>query len=311
MVLISCFLHSRQWVFYVAAIVTAAVTVLLLGIRKSRPSLLLVREVEKLRKATGNNDLKALNPDHTPDIGTFMRIALFRPLQLFFTEPIVFMVSTMSAVAFALIYLFTEALPPIYESIGFSSTSSSLPFLAIGIGLMSGLFTRIVDHRLIVKYQKHGKPLEPEHKLIGFSIGAPMLAVGLWWFAWTITPRVQDVHWIASAIPLVLIGYALNEFDAVLAGSLADSYLSYAASGFAALSLVRSTLSASFPLFATHMFNGLGANIAASVLAAVATAFCIIPPLFSRYGRRIRGRSKFARYSLQVYQENSVDKDGY
>lgn len=104
-----------------------------------------------------------------------------------------------------------------------------------------------------------------------------------------IPPRVQGVHWIASAIPLVLIGYALNEFDAVLAGYLADSYLSFAASGFAALSLVRSTLSASFPLFPTHMFNGLGAKIAASVLAAVATVFCIIPPLFSRYGRRIRG----------------------
>lgn len=115
-VLISCFPHSRKWVFYISAIVTAVVTILLLGIRESRPSLLLVREVEKLRKATCNNDLKALNPDHTPGIRTFMKIALFHPLQLFFTEPIVSMVSTMSAVAFALIYLFTEALPPTYES---------------------------------------------------------------------------------------------------------------------------------------------------------------------------------------------------
>lgn len=290
---------------------TAVITILLIGIRESRPSLLLVREVAKVRKETGIDNLKALNPDHTPNIKTFFREAFFRPIHLFFTEPIVFMVATMSAVAFALIYLFTEALPPIYQSEGFSVTSSSLPFLAIGIGLISGFLTRIIDHRNIAKYQREGTPLQPEHKLVGFSIGAPMLAIGLWWFAWTIPPKVPDVHWIVSAIPLVLIGYALNEFDAVLAGYLADSYLSYAASGFAALSLVRSTMSAAFPLFAPYMFNGLGANVAASILAAVATAFCVIPPLFTKYGHSIRARSKFARYSLEVYQANGVDKDGY
>ncbi|KMQ45668.1 MFS multidrug transporter [Trichophyton rubrum] len=300
-----------RWVFHVSAIFTAVITILLFGIRESRPSLLLSREVAKLQKSTGMTTLKALNPDHTPDIKTFARIALFRPLKLFFTEPIVFMVATISAVAFALIYLFTEALPPIYENLGFSSANSSLPFLTIGIGLISGVLTRIFDHRMITKYQREGKVLQPEHKLVGFSIGAPVLAVGLWWFAWTIPPRVPGVHWVVSAISLVLIGYALNEFDAVLAGYLADSYLSYSASGFAALSLVRSTLSAVFPLFAGRMYEVLGANLATSILAALATVFCIIPPLFTRYGPRIRARSKFAKYSLQVYQENGVDKDGY
>jgi hypothetical protein len=122
---------------------------------------------------------------------------------------------------------------------------------------------------------------------------------------------VTNLHWVVSTIALVFIGYALDEFDSVLAGYLADSYLSYAASGFAALSLIRSSLSAAFPLFASQMFDGLGANVAASILAALATLFCVVPPLFTKYGEQIRGRSKFARYSLQVYQENGVDKQGY
>ncbi|KAJ5760912.1 hypothetical protein N7520_008068 [Penicillium odoratum] len=294
-----------HWVFYIAAIVMAILTVFLFGIRESRPSLFLVRD------ECGISTLTALNPDHTPDLKTWARLALFRPIELFFTEPIVCMVATISAVAFALIYMFTEALPPVYQSMGFSDTSSSLPFLAIIVGLISGLFTRIQDHRMISKCEQEGLPLEPEYKLLGLSIGAPMLAGGLWWFAWSIPPLVDEVHWIVSTASLVLIGYALNEFDAVLAGYLEDSYLSFAASGFAALSLVRSLMSAALPLFATQMFGGLGANVAASILAAVATVFCIVPPLFSRYGKKIRARSKFARYSLQVYEENGVDKNGY
>ncbi|KAJ5107490.1 hypothetical protein N7456_004165, partial [Penicillium angulare] len=299
-----------RWVFRISAIVTAIVTVLLFGIRESRPSSVLEIEVAKLRKESGITTLRALNPDHTPDLLTFVRISLFRPIQLFFTEPIIFMVATMSAVAFALIYLFTEALPPIYASMGFSTTSSYLPFLAICIGLISGLLTRIQDHRILSNYQEQGVPLEPEHKLLGFSIGAPILAIGLWWFAWTV-PSSVHVHWLIPTAALTLIGYSVNEFDSVLAGYLADSYLGYAASGFAAVQLLRSSMSAAFPLFATDMFNALGANNASSILAAFATIFCVIPPLFSKHGRRIRSQSKFAKYSLQVYQENGVDKNGY
>lgn len=66
-----------------------------------------------------------------------------------------------------------------------------------------------------------------------------------------------------------------------------------------------------FPLFGTRMFDGLGANVASSILAALATLFCVVPPLFIKYGKRIRGRSKFARYSLQVYEEIAVDKNDF
>lgn len=297
--------------FYVAAIVTAVVTLLMLGIRESRPSQLLVREVKRLQEETGIDTLTALNPDHSPDMHSLVRVSLIRPLHLFFTEPIVFLVAIMSAVAFGLIYLFTEALPLVYESMGFSEKNSYLPFIAIVIGLLLGVLTRIYDDRLVARYKKEEKPLEPEDKLLGFSFGAPALAAGLWLFAWTIPPLVPDAPWALSMVGLVLIGYAANEFDAVLAGYLADSYLSYAASGFAALSMVRSLLSAVFPLFATQMFDGLGSNVAASILAAIATIFCAVPPIFTRYGKRIRSRSQFAQHTLKVYEQNGVDLDGY
>ncbi|RAK94073.1 MFS multidrug transporter [Aspergillus costaricaensis CBS 115574] len=300
-----------RWLFYIAAMVTGILTLLLLTLNESRPSLLLAREVATLRKVTKIDTLEGLNPDKAPDLRSFVRIALFRPIRLLFTELIVFTVSIISAVAIALVYLFTEALPPIYESFGFTPKQACLPFIAIGLGLTLGLLTRCLDLRIIAHHRAQGRPLLPEDKLTGFWIGAPILAAALWLFAWTIPPAVTNLPWLVSVAALVLAGYSLNEMDYVLGGYLTDSYLSYAASGLAALSLVRALLSAALPLISAPMLDRLGANFSVSVLAAVATVFCVVPPLFSRYGRGIRARSAFARFSLTVYREYSVDEEGY
>ncbi|KAL4884448.1 major facilitator superfamily domain-containing protein [Aspergillus karnatakaensis] len=298
-----------RWVFYISSIITGSISVLLLGIRESRPSLLLSWEVEKLRQVTGDTSLQALNPDETPNIRTFVREGLLRPLRLFFTEPIVFACSLMSGCSVAVMYLFTESLPPIYESMGFSQKESNLPFFAIGLGFIPSIAIRLMDQRVAAQRHRDRLPLLPENKLAGIALGAPFLAIGLWWFAWMVPPVVRGVHWFVTLIPLFFVGFALNEFGTVLAGYLADSYHSYAASAFAAMSLARSSLSAVFPLIAPKMFGALGANVALSVLAAGAIIFCPVPFVFRYYGRRLRERSKFAQYSLQVYEETTVERE--
>jgi hypothetical protein len=284
-------------VFYVAAIVTGFIACLLLGIRESRPPLLLDQEVRHLCQALGKETpivVQSLNPDRIPDLRTFFTMALFRPIYLFFTEPIIFLVSIISAIPFTLIYMFTEALPPIYQSFGMTTTHSCLPFLGLGLGCMLGMLTRIHDYKLIISRHRQRLPLRPEDKLLGF-----------------IPPAVTTVHWMVSTVALVAIGYAATEFGSVLTGYLADSYLSYAASGFAAQTILRTCLSAAFPLFAPAMFGSLGANVAVSVLASIATVFCLVPPLFARFGERIRAKSRFARYSLDVYNRITVDEEGF
>jgi hypothetical protein len=63
------------------------------------------------------------------------------------------------------------------------------------------------------------------------------------------------------------------------------------------------------PLFTRQMFEGLGANVAVSILAGVASLFCIVPPLFLCFGERIRQRSKFASYSWKIHEELGKDVD--
>ena len=215
------------------------------------------------------------------------------------------MVSVMSAIAFGLVYLFTEALEIIYVSYGFTVQEASLAFVPLGIGFLLGTFTRFYDSKIMAKRRLSNKPLLPENKLTGFTIAVPALAIGLWCFSWTIPPLVH-IHWSLSLLTLIPIGFAINDIECVLAGYLADSYTIYAASAFASLSILRSIFSAVFPLFARQMFTKLGPNYALSVLASIATVACLNPIIFLKYGKRIRQASKFARHSLEVHDANLV-----
>ncbi|KAL9093828.1 MAG: hypothetical protein Q9165_003751 [Trypethelium subeluteriae] len=215
----------------------------------------------------------------------------------------------MSAVAFGLIYLLGAAAPLVYGLFGLDAQASSLSFIAVGAGLFLGIPVRFYDQRIFRRRQQERRVLEPEDKLAGFAIAAPALALCLWWFSWSIPPLVPHVHWIVSMLSLIFLGFATNEFDAVLAGYLADSYTVFAASAFAAMCFLRAGCSAVFPLVASRLFRDLEANIGASILAAISTVFCIFPILFIFRGESLRRASKFARYSLQAYSQNRVDAD--
>ena len=54
-------------------------------------------------------------------------------------------------------------------------------------------------------------------------------------------------------------------------------------------------MAAIFPLFTYDMYSGLGGNVSTSIFAAIATAFCITPLAFIRYGPKIRAMSRYAQ----------------
>ncbi|OBT84330.1 hypothetical protein VE02_07271 [Pseudogymnoascus sp. 03VT05] len=297
-----------KWVLISGAIVTGVFTLLLLFIRESRPSRLLAQQAAKLYHKK-RLSYPIHSADVTPNLATFGRIALIRPLRLFFTEPIVFFVSLMSAISWALIYLFAESLPSVYASLGFTGPSTSLAFIPLLLGIPLSILFRIHDQRALSRRERANLALNPEQKLTGFVIAAPALAVGLWIFAWTIPPAVPNLNWAISMIGLVLVGFATNEFACTLSGYLADSYTIYASSAFAALAFLRAVLAGIFPLFAPRMYSALGQNLASTVLAAVATCFCGAALLFMKYGKAVRQKSKFAGHSLVVNRATQAKGD--
>ncbi|KAL4932545.1 major facilitator superfamily domain-containing protein [Aspergillus undulatus] len=283
-----------RWVYHTAAIVSAVVFLLVLFLRENRPTTIL------------SNDADVPNPDRIGNWRELLQIIVIRPTRLGITEPIIILASVLSATAWGIVYLFTESFTVVYGGFGFSTRASSLPFIAIFPGVLASGVVRLWDYNLLIRREKAQQSTVPEDKIGGFALAAPALAMGLWIFGWTVPPMVH-VHWIASMFGISLIGFAANEFSFTLSGYIADAYTIYAGSAMAATAVLRGVAAGCMPLFAYPMYSGLGSNVATSILAAVATVYCVTPFIFLKYGRQLRERSPFARYTMEVNQQHGAD----
>ncbi|KAK7976680.1 S-adenosyl-L-methionine-dependent methyltransferase [Apiospora arundinis] len=302
-----------KWVYYSSAIVTAVTFLCLIGVRESRPSKILKAKITELTGCGKIHNLDWHNPDHSPDMASFVSLVVIRPVHLLCTEPLVIMVTAISSISWGIIYFFTESLTIDYTSMGFSKTQASLPFLAMASGVLLTLFPRLWDTKVAKRRQAQHKPVEPEDKIMAFAFAAPALAVGLAWYAWTVPPAASadNVPWIAPTLALAPVGFAVNEMAYTLSGYLADAYLLYAASAFCGLAFVRALVSGLMPLAARGLHASLGANLAGTVVAALALVFCAAPWVLFRYSRRLRRRSPFARFSLESHRRTQIDPDGF
>jgi uncharacterized membrane protein YuzA (DUF378 family) len=121
------------------------------------------------------------------------------------------MISLLNATAWGLVYFFTESLTVVYSLYGWAETTTSLAFIAIGLGIPFSIFPRLWDLHVSSKCRQQKEEMKPEDKIYGFAIAAPVLAIGLWLFSWTIPPLVH-MPWSVSTVGLILIGFAANEF---------------------------------------------------------------------------------------------------
>lgn len=201
----------------------------------------------------------------------------------------------MAAISYGFIYLFAEALHVVYHiNFGLSEQLSSLTFLPFAVGVVLTFLPRFYDLHIVKQEIQVGRPVEPEKKLLGFYIAAPLLAIGLWIFSTTVPPLVPNLSIWISLVALIPVGYGIVEFDSVLCAYLTDIYMAHASSANAPVAFLRAVMSGVFPLFAPHMFEVWGANYGIFFLAGLATAFCGIAAVFWGFAKRARERSRFA-----------------
>ncbi|KAK8211069.1 MFS transporter [Phyllosticta capitalensis] len=291
---------SFRWTFYVMLIwIGVQLCLITLFVPETYHPALLRRKARKLRQETGNDAWIAPIERMDKSIAKTVLWSCIRPFQLLIFEPMCLNLCILSAILLGILYLFFGAFPLVFENNhGFTLSQVGLAFMGLFVGMILGIssdpFWRRNYARLVRQREEQGgEPggSEPEFRLPPTIFGAIVVPIALFGFAWT---TYSSVHWIVPIIFSSFFGIGVIWTYSGIFTFLVDCYPLYAASALAANSFARSSFAAAFPLFGVQMYNNLGYQWASSVLAFLALAMAPFPYFFYRYGKKLRGNSRFA-----------------
>ncbi|GAB1212152.1 hypothetical protein ATERTT37_001282 [Aspergillus terreus] len=261
---------------------------------------LLKRRAEKLSKMTGHVYVSKIEHDRgKQSILQVYKVALSRPWALLIREPIVLFLSIYTAIVYGTLYLTFAAFPIVYqEGRGWSQGVGGLAFIGVAVGMVLGILLTIIDNKRYNRAAAEcGGAAPPEERLPPTMLGATVLPVGLFIFAWT---TYNHIHWIVSMIFTAALGFGNVMLFLSVSNYLIDTYTVFAASVLSANAVLRSVFGAVFPLFTTYMYRDLGVHWASSVPAFLALACVPLPFLFYRFGPAIRARCKYSAEAARI-----------
>ncbi|KAL4806085.1 major facilitator superfamily domain-containing protein [Aspergillus unguis] len=284
-----------RWTLYLPAIVGFfALGLLIVCAQETYAPVILVQKAIILRRQTRNWGIHARQEELEIDIRELVTKNFARPFRILFTEPIAFLMTLYMSFLYGLCYAMLQAFPLVFQGVhGMSLGVSGLPFIGLIIGeILGAAFVLSFYKSYIRKLEANGGVPVPEWRLPPCIAGGVAFAMGLFWFGWTgFSP---SIHWMAPTASGVFVGFGLTSIFMQGFNYILDSYLNFAASAFAANTMMRSMVGACFPLFTRQMFNNLGIQWAGTLLGCIAVIMVPIPILFLIYGPRLRRMSKLA-----------------
>lgn len=181
----------------------------------------------------------------------FVTVALFRPIQMLLSEPIVALICLYVACEFATLFSFFAALPLVFHGVyGFGIEKTGLVFLSIVVGCLLGALTVLICDILLYRPQTPQFPgghIPPEYRLFPAMIGSIGLPIGLFWLGWT---SRASIHWASPVVAIMVFAWGNLCVFVSTTQYIVDTYAgSTVASAMSANSLARYTLAAAFPLF--------------------------------------------------------------
>ncbi|EON66619.1 hypothetical protein W97_05865 [Coniosporium apollinis CBS 100218] len=260
----------------------------------STPTILL-RRAQRLRKASGNNQLKSQSEiaQASLSVKDLAIETLWRPIQMMLLDPAVAFTALYTALVYGIFYSFFEVFPLVYIGMyGFNLGQMGLTFLAITVGVFVSIAMYWSYVYWIVEPEIRRSGLgAPERRLIPALYASVLCPVGLFIYAWTSDP---DIHWIVSCVGVAIFTVGVFLVLQCIFLYLPLTYPQYAASLFAGNDFTRSVLAAAAIHFSTPLFGDLGVGPGVSLLAAF-TVVCVGGVyLLYFYGDWLRARSRFA-----------------
>lgn len=297
--------ETWRWTIWPLLIISGfALVVLVLTLPESSSSNILYRRAKRLRKVTGNPNLRSKGEIFSAHL-TGKEIALMtfvRPFLLSFREPIVLGINLHIGLVYGILYLWFEAFPLVFvQTYGFNYGQLGLSFMGIFIGAILTYIGFIFWHRWSYAplFDRNKGKVAPEKWLEPGIVGAWAIPICMFGFGWTSN---ASIHWI---VPIILSSFfSVGTFLLFQSGLayLGDCYPEYIASVYAGNDFFRASIGAALPLVARAMFNNLQKNGPAAfpvawgcvLIGCISVLMGPIPFLLYKFGPKLRSMSKYA-----------------
>ena len=284
-----------RWVFWILSIICATNTLVALLFLKETYAPVILESRKSALEKQGTGTYRIANEDHRP-FGAKLRSSMNRPIRILFTQPIVFVLAVYQATIFGTNFILYTNFQSIYgrDGYGFSTTQVGLMYLGPGLGLVTAVIFIVprIDTVFNALTERNDDVSEPEFRLPLANIGAVLVPLSLFAFAWTVDAHA---HWLVTIACTTAFGLGQITIFNTVQNYYIDAFAQYAASAIAAGSLFRSLLGGFLPLVAPNLFQNVGYGWGISVFAFLNLALSPFPLLFYRYGEKVR-----TRYAIEL-----------
>jgi DHA1 family multidrug resistance protein-like MFS transporter len=175
-------------------------------------------------------------------------------------EPILALMTAYLSLLYDIVYLLFEAFPiSFHEDRGWNLGESALPFCSFVVVILMG--TALMAYSTATNYKrayiKHGCCV-PGKRSPPMIVGAIILSISLFWFAWTSGPQII---WVPQVLASAFLGMGCSTTFWRGINYIIDCYGFYSNSAIAVKTFCHSIAGAVFPLhpwFSTNMGRGSG-----------------------------------------------------
>ncbi|KIW27191.1 uncharacterized protein PV07_06953 [Cladophialophora immunda] len=295
--------HWSLWeIVWLAAPVYVSLLFLL---PETSSSNILLRRAARLRKLTGNNNLKSQSEIDQEKLTVNEVVVgnLWRPAQINILDPAVLFTSLYTALMYSIFYSFFEVFPLVYATgnpgkathgYGMNGGEIGLIFLSISVGVSIAITIYVLYLHFVFEPEIRTRGLgEPERRLIPALPASLLLPIGLFWFAWTGNSSPK-IHWIVPTLGVVVFTVGIFILFQCIFIYIPLTYPQYAASLFAGNDFARSSIAAGAIHFSRPLFHNLGVGSGVSLLAGLTVGGIIGIFVLWKFGANLRARSRFA-----------------
>ncbi|KAI1333749.1 polyamine transporter 3 [Xylariaceae sp. FL0016] len=201
-----------RWDNWLVLILAGAGCVSMMFTKETYAPIILQKKTAQIKKET-DDERWWCRYDQKLSKKELIKISLFRPFVLAFTEPILWFFNLWISLIYGILYLCFVAYPIVFtQHRGWGPGLSGLAFVGIGIGTMIAIVCEPLWRRIINTHPKDPKTgrVPPEATARVMIIGAILTPLGQLGFSWTCLPIW--IHWavpIAFGIPFGM-GNALS-----------------------------------------------------------------------------------------------------